>query len=142
MVESGSTTNYQGNGYPFPNWLVYNSSLFEVKVNGRPARFMAPEPIFSQDSFGWYYYSYLSAWQESNPRFIESLLVNLTDGVPGPYPELDKSMYLNTDMVEEPMLMSEENVLDPAKPLWLHSLDFSKLSESIKKIGAAAVKTA
>ena len=53
MVESGSTTTYLGGDQPFPNWLLYDSSLFEVKVNGKAAIFYAPSPTHGPNDHGY-----------------------------------------------------------------------------------------
>lgn len=154
MVESGSTTNYQGNGLPFPNWLVYDSSLFEVKLNDHDAVFLAPAPRYGTSATGRLEYNYLSAWQEGYPHgpdnYEFNLFVNINeDGTVDPRPLINRESYIvnNGDGGEAariaPMSLEggpdqfieegsdgEENtgyVLDRNKPLYLYTLDYNNM---------------
>lgn len=144
MVESGSTTTYTGNGHPFPNWLVYDSSLFEVKVNGKPAFFNAPPPDYDKSFQGRAdYTANLQVQINNNPKGFSNnfnLFVNINeDGSIPLCPHNSPDTYLDSD--EGPMVMSldgeegeepESNPfnLDPTKPMYLYNADWDSMSGS------------
>lgn len=129
MVESGSTTTYLGKGQLFPNWLVYDSSLFEIKVNGKAAKFFAPAPTYDNVSWG---YLGISGVNGQLPQIIKGpstgfdLMVNINeDGTLPPRPTVDSSSYLHSEVA--PMSISEPVPLDPTKPLYLYDVDWSSM---------------
>lgn len=142
MVESGSTTMYTGNGHPFPNWLVYNSSLFEVKVNGKPAFFNAPPTAYGNNYQGTgHYSSNLQVKINNNPKGFSNnfnLFVNINeDGSIPPCPYNSSDTYLNSE--KPAMLMSvdgeegdgsESNQfnLDPTKPMYIYNANWKQMS--------------
>lgn len=132
MVESGSTTTYLGEGQPFPNWLMYDSSLFEVKLNGKAAQFYAPSPMYDTTASGWLSYEGADGNLPMVVRGLQqgfNLFTNIeADGSVGPYPTLDKSTYLYDDFAEHPPFERGTLELDPEKPLYLHNLDLSTMS--------------
>lgn len=131
MVESGSTTTYLGGDQPFPNWLLYDSSLFEVKVNGKAAIFYAPSPTHGPNDRGYIGFPG-SPGQIPNdvvkgPDTGFNLFVNIeADGSVAPRPTVDKSTYL----YEQPAPMSLNNGLglDNTKPLYLHTVDWASMT--------------
>lgn len=132
MVESGSTTTYQGNGIPFPNWLVYDSSLFEVKVNGKPATFNAPSPSHPNDTLGYVEYPYANAWLPQDDNIFEgwrNLLVNIdSDGLIGERtPWYTKSFIVDG---QQPVLDGEEPSWEPdyTKGLYLYGADYASMT--------------
>lgn len=149
MVEVGSTTEYTGNGQPFPNWLVYDSSLFEVKLNGHPAVFIAPEPEYNEYHEGSARYSnnfYIPS--RTTPIGFENnfnLFVNIDEnGNIPPQPLITPDMYLNGDdgglemtsldgEVDEGELTELPEGETPwgfniNKPLYLYNLDTRNMS--------------
>lgn len=129
MVESGSTTAYMGNGFPFPNWLVYDSSLFEVTLNGKPAIFLAPAPRYGLNDEGNLSYDYIGAWLSTDVVGTQTgfdLFVNINeDGTVPPRPTVDKSTYLN-GVYNEPPVGYVPNT-DPTKPKYLYTTDWSAM---------------
>lgn len=140
MVESGSTTTYTGNGHPFPNWLVYDSSLFEVKVNGEPAKFIAPSPTYPTYHSDHADYGGLYVPVNTYPIGHDTgfnLFTNI--GENGYVPEApynDPSTYTDSGGGEA-MLMSVDGDgesgnlndfgFDPNQPLYLHNLDLHNM---------------
>ena len=140
MVESGSTTEYTGNGHPFPNWLVYDSSLFEVKVNGEPAKFIAPSPQFNIRHSGYTRYNNLFVPQINNAIDISSgfnLFANISEDGQVPPPQYNPpNTYKLSDNGPMEMLSVEEEPsptdnpfgIDLTKPIYLHNVDWGNMS--------------
>ena len=131
MVESGSTTTYRGNGIPFPNWLVYDSSLFQVKVNGKPATFFAPAPMYDNDTFNRVNFDYSNTWLNNDLNTDipwQNLLVNIdSDGFEGTRTAWYTKEFL-VDHVIPGIVEGEESQVDFTKALYLYSADYATMS--------------
>lgn len=131
MVESGSTTTYLGGDQPFPNWLLYDSSLFEVKLNGKAAIFYAPSPTHGPSDSGYIGFPGSSAQLPNDvvkgPDTGFNLFVNIeADGSVAPRPVVDKSTYLHQQLA--PMSINNGLGLDDTKPLYLHTADWATMT--------------
>lgn len=131
MVESGSTTTYRGNGIPFPNWLVYDSSLFQVKVNGKPATFFAPAPMYDNDTFNRVNFDYSNTGLNNDLNTDipwQNLLVNIdSDGFEGTRTAWYTKEFL-VDHVIPDIVEGEESQVDFTKALYLYSADYATMS--------------